>query len=108
MQETIIGAAPDAADCPEPGEQECLRCYLMRMMNQTGCDGTHRWTTRWRDARVPRATGLLRRLARRGGCCDCEVLFNVWPDYPEAQGPLPCAGVAPGCIEPCGLGSAAR
>ena len=109
MQETISAAAPDASGNPDPGQDECLRCYLMRMVNLAGCDGTHRWTVRWRDARAPRATGLLRKLERRGGiCCDCEVLFNVWPDYPQAPRLLPCAGTAPGCTDPCDLRDAAR
>jgi len=33
----------------EPAERECLRCFLLRMLNEFGCDGTHRWTIRWRD-----------------------------------------------------------
>ncbi len=28
----------------EPMERECLRCFLLRMLNEFGCDGTHRWT----------------------------------------------------------------
>ena len=67
----------------DPGERECLRCFLLRMINEFGCDGTHRWTMRWRDLRAPRARGLVQRMQRRGGCCcDCEVIFNVFPDYP--------------------------
>ena len=63
----------------EPGKRECLRCYLVRMLNVFGCYNTHRWTTRWRDLRAPRATALLDRLAERGGiCCDCEVMFNIY------------------------------
>ena len=27
----------------EPGEHECLRCYLLRMINEFGCDGQHRF-----------------------------------------------------------------
>ena len=23
----------------EPGERECLRCFLLRMLNEFGCDG---------------------------------------------------------------------
>ena len=46
----------------EPAEHECLRCYLLRMIGEFGCDGTHRWTIRWRDLRAPRVTGLVRRL----------------------------------------------
>ena len=26
----------------EPGERECLRCYLIRMLAAFGCNGTHR------------------------------------------------------------------
>jgi Protein of unknown function (DUF2695) len=104
MKEIIM--LTDASTIPDPGENECLRCYLVRMLHISGCDGTHRWTTRWRDARAPRATGLLRKLASRGGiCCDCEVIFNVWPDYPETEALLPCAGTSPGCTDPCDLGS---
>lgn len=77
----------------EPGEYECLRCYLMRMLHEFGCDGTHRWTRRWRDLRAPGAQGLISKLQRRGGCCcDCEVILNVYPDYPQAGRLLPCAG----------------
>ena len=38
----------------EPGERECLRCYLLRMISEFGCDGSHRWTVRGRDLRAPR------------------------------------------------------
>ncbi len=69
----------------EPGERECLRCYLLRMIEQFGCDNTHRWTKRWRDLRSPRARGLIRRLVRQGACCcDCEVILNVYPYYPDS------------------------
>jgi len=88
----------------EPGERECLRCYLMRMVTAFGCDNTHRWAARWRDLRAPRASALLDRLADLGGCCDCEVLFNVYPNYPEADQILPCAGVwRAGSTQPCKL-----
>jgi uncharacterized protein DUF2695 len=87
----------------EPGERECLRCYLLRMISEFGCDGTHRWTIRWRDLRAPRARGLVRRLQERGGiCCDCEVVLNVFPDYPQDDQGLPCAGVVrAGSALPC-------
>jgi Protein of unknown function (DUF2695) len=89
----------------EPGEHECLRCYLLRMIYEFGCDGTHRWTIRWRDLRAPGARDLVRRLQRLGGCCcDCEVLLNVYPDYPQADAPLPCSGQPrPGSSAPCSL-----
>ena len=91
----------------EPGESECLRCFLMRMISEFGCDGTHRWTARWRAARAPRARGLVIRLQQRGACCcDCEVIFNVFPDYPQTDEILPCAGVLrAGSAVPCDLRS---
>ncbi len=88
----------------EPGKRECLRCYLMRMLNAFGCDNTHRWAARWRDLRAPRAAALLDRLADCGGFCDREVLFNVYPGYPETDRILPCAGVSrAGSTQPCTL-----
>jgi hypothetical protein len=92
-------------DDMEPGERECLRCYVMRMVSEYGCDNTHRWVTKWRDLRAPRSKGLLQWLSRRGGvCCDCEVMMNVWPDYPVSGRLLPCAGVSrPGSTDPCHL-----
>jgi Protein of unknown function (DUF2695) len=88
----------------EPAEFECLRCFLLRMANEFGCDGTHRWAVRWRDARAPRARALLRRLERFGGFCDCEVLLNVFPGYPDSARPLPCAGQRQaGSAVPCDL-----
>ena len=88
----------------EPREDECLRCYLLRMIYEFGCDGRHRWTIRWREARAPMARGLLRRLQNLGGCCDCEVVANVFPAYPSANVLLPCAGQRlPGSAAPCNL-----
>jgi hypothetical protein len=91
----------------QPGERECLRCYLLRMISEFGCDGTHRWTVRWRDLRAPRARDLVRRLAERGGiCCDCEVVSNVFPGYPRGGPALPCAGlIRTGSALPCDLRS---
>jgi Protein of unknown function (DUF2695) len=87
-----------------PGELECLRCFLLRMITEFGCDGTYRWTIRWRDLRAAQPGGLLRQLELRGGCCDCEILLNVFPDYPPVAVPLPCAGVTrPGSAKPCHL-----
>jgi hypothetical protein len=91
------GLARLAQHLTEPGERECLRCFLMRMIREFGCDGTHRWTIRWRDLRAPRARGLVGRMQRRdGGCCDCEVIFNVFPGYPETGSAAPCASILRG------------
>jgi hypothetical protein len=94
----------------QPGEYECLRCFLLRMISEFGCDGTYRWTVRWHDARAPRARGLVTRMRRRGACCcDCEVLMNVFPSYPPTSDLLPCAGVLrAGSAMPCDLGSLRR
>jgi len=77
-----------------PGPDECLRCFLMRMITEFGCDGTYRWTIRWRDVRAAATRNLLNQLSRRGGFCDCEVLMNVFPDYPQVSVALPCAGMS--------------
>jgi hypothetical protein len=88
----------------EPHEYECLRCFLLRMINEFGCDGTHRWTIRWRDLRAPLASSLLGKLEELGGCCDCEVLLSVFPQYPHGGRVLPCAGQPqPGSAVPCDL-----
>jgi hypothetical protein len=88
----------------EPDDRECLRCFLLRMISEFGCIGTHRWTVRWRDVRAPLASGLIGRLGELGGGCDCEVLLNVFPQYPSATRLLPCAGQPqPGSAVPCDL-----
>jgi hypothetical protein len=115
MNDDLVGAVESelaelSLRLTEPEERECLRCYLLRMMDEFGCDGTHRWTLRWRDRRSPRSRGLIRRLARLGGCCcDCEVILNVFPAYPETPHLLPCAGVLrPGSPAPCDLAISLR
>jgi hypothetical protein len=88
----------------EPGERECLRCFLLRMLDEFGCDGTHRWTVRWRAARAPRAHGLVSRLDGLGGRCDCSVIRYVFPSYPSTTVLLPCAGLPQvGSVAPCNL-----
>jgi hypothetical protein len=76
----------------EPHERECLRCYLLRMLAEFGCDCTHRWTITWREQCAPRAVQLIKRLKDLGGFCDCEVVLNVFPDYLPVDGLLPCLG----------------
>ena len=88
----------------EPDDRECLRCFLLRMISEFGCTGTHRWTVRWRAVRAPRATSLLGKLTELGGGCDCEVLLNVFPQYPPTARRLPCAGQPlSGSAVPCDL-----
>src|SRR4051794_19687751 len=87
-----------------PGPQECLLCFVDRMLRSSGCDGSLRWARRWRDLRLPRATGLERRLGRSGAFCDCELFLDGWtvredplePDGGHGTGPgerPECAGV---------------
>jgi hypothetical protein len=88
----------------EPKTSECLRCFLLRMVAEFGCDGTYRWAIRWRDECASQSGTLLEQLARRGGSCDCEILTNVYPDYPNVPSALPCAGVPKqGSHRPCHL-----
>ncbi|SDC47953.1 Protein of unknown function [Geodermatophilus telluris] len=112
--EQHLAAVGVALTAPEPAEG--VLCYAERMLTGFGCDGTLRWARRWRDLRVPRATGQERRLGSRGGHCDCEVFLNGWtlredlwvddedgaPTWP-AERP-PCAGVGPRSSQPCGNG----
>jgi Protein of unknown function (DUF2695) len=99
-----------------PKKDECLFCYVYRMLASHGCDCTLRWARRWRDLRAPRATALERRLRSRGGYCDCEIFLNGWTAsaaitrwdpvteaeiWPE---PMPaCPGVRPRSTQPCPL-----
>jgi Protein of unknown function (DUF2695) len=95
-----------------PHADECVFCYVLRMLNSFGCDTTLRWARRWRDLQRPRATGLERRLSARGGFCDCEIFLNGWTlrdelRVPDEDGELtwpqdrpPCAGAR--SSQPCG------
>lgn len=106
VSEAVVAEITELAErLTAPDQLECLRCYLLRMATEFGCDGSYRWTIRWRDVRAAQPAGLLRQLEKRGGCCDCEILLNVFPDYPAVQAPLPCSGVLrPGSAKPCDLG----
>ncbi len=101
---------------PEPWEAECLVCYLARVLDERECDHTLRWSRRYRDLRVPGATGLAARLARVGAACDGAVLdAGWWParvhwerdlgtDELRRPRPLPgCEGVGATSARPCRL-----
>jgi hypothetical protein len=100
-------------DPPPPTADECVLCYIARMVQSHGCDTTLRWARRWRDARLPRATGLERRFEARGGFCDCEVVMNGWTlqeatdasDKDDGMWPPlpPCPGMAPRSSQPCDM-----
>lgn len=77
----------------EPGAQECLSCYLVRMLQARGCDGQLLWAGVWRDHTHPQWHALEERLRDQGGYCDCEVLCNVSPprhEPPEGTPWPPC------------------
>ncbi len=116
--------AADAADAAEqelrtvaealttPLPDECVLCYVWRMLDAFGCNATLRWTRRWRDARAPRATALEHRLGRRGGFCDCEIFLNGWRLRTGLAGTSAgeagrravstvCGGVRRGSAQPC-------
>jgi hypothetical protein len=115
MTDTSQIDRPLHEDPPAPNASECVLCFVARMLQGHGCDTTLRWVRRWRDARLPRATGLERRFEARGGYCDCEVIMNGWTlqaaadDLDEDDGddgpwPLPpCPGVSPRSSQPCDL-----
>lgn len=98
----------------EPGAHECVVCYVARMLEASGCDGTLRWSQAFRDLRSPTATSLERRLGRLGGLCDCEILLHGYTLVralmvrdlhtdelePPAE-PPDCAGVRRTSTHPC-------
>lgn len=59
-----------------PRPDECLACFVARMLRAFGCDTTLRWAREFRDQRAPTATALERRLGDLGGFCDCEIFLN--------------------------------
>ncbi len=98
----------------DPQENECLICFVSRAVDEVGCDSTLRWAARFRDLRVPAATGLEERLGELGGLCDCEVPLNgfmlarehlvrdVHTDELSTPARLPtCAGVGRTSARPC-------
>ncbi|MGQ0630013.1 MAG: DUF2695 domain-containing protein [Sporichthyaceae bacterium] len=100
--EELLGEASE--NLTAPLDRECLTCYLLRMLGEFGCDNTLRWAEQWRGRNAPRATALAKRLQSRGGYCDCEVLYNVYPHLlPEDDDPAPtCEGVSRrGSTRPC-------
>jgi uncharacterized protein DUF2695 len=77
-----------ADELTQVNDEECLYCYLTRMLDAFGCPtGTHRWTERWIAAQ-PRSAGWVLDWAKRNGgcCCDCEVVMNAFRwDVPTEQ-----------------------
>lgn len=73
--ERLVGEA--AGRLTSPDGEDCLACYLERMVEQHGCDGTLRWTEHWQAGRPGRVEDLRAWVQARGGYCDCEVLTNA-------------------------------
>ena len=109
--EALLRAA--SRELTEPRAAECLLCFVVRMLDDFGCDNTLRWAERYRDLRAPRATALAQRLGDVGGFCDCEIFLNgyqmaahlcdrdEWGDL-VAPDPRPgCAGARRGSTKPC-------
>lgn len=104
LAEQLVRELAQALTTPRP--QECLACFVARMLEEFACDGTLRFARRFRDLAAPRATALERRLQDRGGFCDCEIFGNAYqPSYRLRIGDhevLPCIGVRRGSTAPCG------
>jgi hypothetical protein len=122
LAEDLVRAAAETLVAPRG--QECLLCYVARMLEEFRCDGTLRFAVEYRDRRAPRATTLAGRLAAVGGCCDCEIFLNGWSPHPRLWSPghteieggvtyrtdpqppdelPPCAGVRASSSRPCPL-----
>lgn len=104
---------------------ECLACYVFRMVDEYDCMGS-RFMLEYREQAAPLATALLRRMARQGAFCDCELFLNaielrgdlmaaptlvyvpldggyvpvLTADFPDTM--PACAGVRRGSTQPCG------
>jgi hypothetical protein len=98
-------------------DQECLFCYVARMLGEHGCDTSLRFVRRYRDARAPRASAIERRMREMGGFCDCEIFLNGMTlesslrTYDEEAGewlspefpPPSCRGVRRGSTQSCAI-----
>lgn len=102
--EEYLALVVDEVLAPHPAE--CVLCYVVRMLDEHGCDNTLRWTSRFRELRSPRASALEDRMRAVGGCCDCEIFMNGFglrrehlvrdldtDELMEPEHPPSCAGV---------------
>ena len=104
---------PSDPDAPEPYPDECVACYLRRVVAEHGCAHTLGWTERFRDLRSPTAHALVPRLAALGGCDGGVVSRGLRParhmmvrdlhtDELEEPAHWPgCEGVGPTSARPC-------
>lgn len=100
-----------------PVSSECLACFIDRALDEVGCDNTLRLAGRYREDHAPDDVGLERRLADRGGYCDCEIIANAYRPHERLQPqpfelpdgsavvPIivmpPCSGVPEGSTDAC-------
>lgn len=108
-----------------PGRDECLACYVTRMIGRFGCDESWRFVDHYSSRSDPSHADASTPDWRREGQCDCDVydlgydladdveepvehlqagdmpvvLHHEWP-WPN---PHPCRGIESGSIEPCSL-----
>lgn len=61
----------------EPQERECLVCFLLRVLDDFGCDSSFTWARRFRDLRSPTATGLEKRFGTQLVLCDCLIVHKA-------------------------------
>jgi Protein of unknown function (DUF2695) len=96
-----------AVELTQPREEECLCCYVARLLVEFPCDGSLRHALHYRDVVAPLAQRLATNLGRMGGYCDCEILMNGYQlrgeDVDAACDVLPpCDGASRGSVQPCG------
>ncbi len=94
-----VEGVPDQETAPLP--DECLPCYLYRMVDTQECERDFRWVHRWQHAQLARLAGLDDWLNERGGHCDCEVLYYAFRDFFGGEPPV-------GGLPPCTHGPLAR
>ncbi len=72
----LLSAPPEAL--PEAELQECINCYVHRMLSQFTCAGDLRFALHYRDTHAPGAKALESRLRNAGATCDCEIISVTW------------------------------
>lgn len=92
----------------DPRRQECVVCYVDRLLRRGDCSGDLDLAAWWGGLRAPRATTLVPRLRALGATCDCEVLTRLYVSVPalERRTAAPwdapvCKGVPTGSAQPC-------
>lgn len=81
-----------SGELTSPAVDECLYCYLRRMLKEFGCTNDHRFTERWALGRRVRGRPVLEWAQDTGGCCcDCEVLTNSFGRRSTRRQGLLCA-----------------